>query len=89
MRWVIAIFALVLLALQLELWFSADRLPGLRQLERDIAAQNERNAALAQRNADYEAEIRSLKDGTDAAEERARSELGLVLPEETYFQFAQ
>jgi len=88
MRWTIALFALVLAALELELWFGDDRRPGLRELEREVAEQSAANQALAERNADLKAEISNLNQGTEAAEERARSELGLLKPDETFFQVA-
>jgi cell division protein FtsB len=89
MRWVILFLALTLLALQLEFWFGEDRRPGLMQAKQDVAAQSEWNRTLVERNADLEAEIRNLKQGVEAAEERARAELGLVLPTEDFFQFAR
>ena len=89
MRWVILFLSIALVGLQLELWFGKDRLPALRQLEQDLAAQSEINRELAERNADLEAEIDDLRNGRAAAEERARSELGLVLPDEGFYQFAR
>ena len=80
MRWLIAVLALALVALQIELWFSDDRVPALRELKRTVAEQSAVNQALAEENAGLKAEIQSLKTGDEAAEERARSELGLVLP---------
>jgi cell division protein FtsB len=88
MRWLIVFLSLTLIGLQFELWLADDRLPALRQLERDVAAQSERNSELAERNADLTAEIEDLLHGKAAAEERARAELGLSLPNETFFQFA-
>ena len=89
MRWTIVIFALVLVALQLELWFGDDRLPGLRALQGAVAEQTATNEALAQRNTDLGAEIVNLKQGKEAAEERARSELGMTRPDEVFFQIAE
>jgi cell division protein FtsB len=86
MRWVIALFAFVLAGLQIELWFGDDRLPRLRELEHSVAAQSAINQALGERNADLKAEISSLNLGNEAAEERARSQLGLVLPDESFYQ---
>jgi cell division protein FtsB len=89
MRWLILFLALALVAFQLELWLGDDRLPGLEQLKQDVAAQSEWNQGLAERNADLKAEIQNLREGDEAAEERARSELGLILPTEDFFQFAR
>ena len=89
MRWTIALFAFALIAMQAELWFGEDRRPGLRALQMEVAAQSATNQALVQRNAELKAEIVNLRESNEAAEERARSELGLVRPEETYFQIAE
>lgn len=89
MRWVIAMLALVLAALQVDLWFGDDRKPGLEMLRESVDAQSAHNQLLVERNDDLAAEVRSLTGGTEAAEERARSELGLTLPEETFYQLAE
>ncbi len=89
MRWVIAVFAFTLAVLQIELWLGDDRLPQLRELGQAVAEQSAANEALAERNADLKAEIANLRQGEEAAEERARSELGLVLPSETFYQLAR
>jgi cell division protein FtsB len=88
MRWIIAVFALILVALQLELWFGKDRRPELIELEREVAEQSAVNQELAERNADLEAERANLKQGTEAIEERARSDLGLTQPDEDFYQIA-
>jgi cell division protein FtsB len=86
MRPLIAFFALALVLLQYRLWASEDGLRELWQLEAEIAAQSDENARLAARNATLEAEVIDLKQGRDAAEERARSELGMVREDETFYQ---
>lgn len=89
MRWTIAFFAVALIAMQLEFWFGDDRRPGLEALRADVAEQSAIVQALAERNADLEAEIINLRESLEAAEEIARSELGLIHPEETYFQIVE
>ena len=89
MRWTIALFAFALVAMQLELWFGDERQPRLKQFEREVASQSATNRALAETNADLRAEITSLREGNEAAEERARSELGLIEPGETYYQIVE
>src|SRR5690606_15782511 len=62
---------------------------GLREvwrLEAQVAARTEENRRLAERNAALAAEVQDLKSGLAAAEGRARSELGLVLPDESFYQ---
>lgn len=89
MRWTIAVFAFVLSALQLELWFDDDRRPGLNSVARSVELQSRVNQELIERNADLAAEIVNLRQGQEAAEERARAELGLTLPQESYYQVAE
>ena len=86
MRVLIAIFALALALLQLKLWMSDGGLHELWELRAEVEAQSAENARLAARNAVLEAEVRDLKEGLDAIEERARSELGMVKRNETFYQ---
>ncbi|MBL8473752.1 MAG: cell division protein FtsB [Rhodocyclaceae bacterium] len=82
--------ALVLVAsvivLQYPLWLGKGGWLKVRQLEADLAAQRELNQTLEARNAEIDAEVRDLKTGLDAIEERARYELGLVKPDEMFVQ---
>jgi len=89
MRWIIALFAFVLVALQLELWFADDMRRELIQVREFVAEQSAINQSLIERNADTVAEIINLKESNEAAEERARSELGLALPGESFYQIAE
>jgi cell division protein FtsB len=86
MRVLIAVFALVLALLQLKLWMSDGWLRELADLKARVETQTAANAALAARNAALEAEVDDLKQGLDAVEERARSELGMVKRNETFYQ---
>jgi cell division protein FtsB len=86
MRVLIAMFALALALLQLKLWVSDSGIRELWELEAQVEAQSAENAALAERNAVLEAEVRDLKEGLDAVEERARTELGMVKSDETFYQ---
>ena len=86
MRWVIAALAVLVLVLQYRIWISADGTREVMRLDRAVAAQRAENLRLAARNDQLLAEVRDLKQGFAAIEERARSELGLVAPNETYYQ---
>jgi cell division protein FtsB len=55
-------------------------------LERQVLEQKRTNAGLAQRNGALDAEVRDLKQGSEAIEERARYELGLIKEDEIFFQ---
>lgn len=86
MRQLIALLLAALVVLQYELWVSEDGLREVWRLEDQVRAQTDENERLATRNAELEAEVLDLKQGLSAVEERARSELGMVRPDETFFQ---
>ena len=81
-----AILVLALLGLQYRLWISDDGVNEVRRLETAVLAQEHENAELAARNAQLAAEVENLKKGLDAVEERARSDLGMVRANETFYQ---
>lgn len=85
-RWLIVFLALAVLALQGQLWFADDGYRKTRDLRQAVAAQRRQNEELGIRNAALEAEVSNLKQGLDAAEERARTDLGLIGPGETFYQ---
>jgi cell division protein FtsB len=85
-RWIIVVLALAALAMQGQLWFSEDGYRKTRDLRQAVVEQNLQNAALKARNDALEAEVVNLKQGRDAAEERARTDLGLIGGSETFYQ---
>ena len=85
---VFILFAIVLL-LQYPLWFGNGSVVNLWRLEREIAAQEEENAHLRERNAALEAEVVDLKTGLEAIEERARAELGMIKKDEAFYQIIE
>ena len=88
MRLLIAALAVVLVLLQARLWLSNGGLREVWRLEAEVGRQIDNNERLAARNAALEAEVRDLKDGLAAAEERARTELGMIHTDETFYQIA-
>lgn len=86
MKPIMILLTVILLLLQYRLWFSHDGLPPLLHLNRSVEIQRQDNAVLQERNQVLAAEVQDLKSGLDALEERARSELGMVKPGETFFQ---
>jgi cell division protein FtsB len=86
MKWYAGILFAVVVALNYRIWISDDGRSDVRRLERSVAAQQATNAALSRRNEQLAAEVADLKGGLVAIEERARSELGMVGPDETFFQ---
>lgn len=86
MRWFIAALAAVVVLLQYRIWVSPDGVREVLRLDRAVAEQRAENERLQQRNQQLFAEVKDLKQGFAAVEERARSELGLIAPNETYYQ---
>jgi cell division protein FtsB len=81
-----AILATLLLALQYPLWIGKGSWMRVRELDNQLAQQRETNARLKTRNDALDAEVRDLKQGLDAAEERARLELGMIRKDEMFYQ---
>jgi cell division protein FtsB len=88
MRRIAALLAALLLAIQWPLWPGHGGWLRVWDLQRQLAARREANAELRQRNEDLTAEIRSLREGSEAIEERARDEMRMLRPDETFFQLA-
>lgn len=86
MRWLTLILVLAIAALQYPLWFGKGSWLRVWDVGQQISAQKSHNMALKTRNASLDAEVRDLKQGYEAIEERARSELGMVKRDEVFFQ---
>jgi cell division protein FtsB len=89
MKWLTWLLVALLILLQYPLWLGKGGLLRVWELERQVAAQREVNQSLESRNAALDAEVRDLKSGFEAIEERARYELGLVKPGEVFVQTPQ
>jgi cell division protein FtsB len=85
-RWLLLGLALVALTLQGQLWFSSSGFSKTQQLRSAVADQTAQNDLLNQRNLALEAEVVNLKQSLEAAEERARTDLGMIGPKETFYQ---
>ena len=81
----LALIALVAL-LQYPLWLGKGSWLRVWDIDQQVRAQRDTNQKLRARNAALDAEVRDLKQGTDAIEERARSELGMIKQDEIFFQ---
>jgi cell division protein FtsB len=88
MRFLMVVLAVILVLLQARLWLSNGGLREVWRLEGEVARRSEDNAQLAARNSALEAEVRDLRQGLAAAEERARTELGMIHDGETFYQIA-
>ena len=86
MKWLAASLFVVVLLLQYRLWLSGDGVHELSRLSTAVEKQTEENSELAARNQQLVAEVADLKAGMAAIEERARSELGMIGRNETFYQ---
>ena len=86
---VIAILLTALVVLQFQLWRGDRGMPGVWRLEATIAQQREDNARLEARNRRLAAEVHDLKEGLEAVEERARTDLGMIGRDETFYQLIE
>ncbi len=86
MKWLAIALGVVIAILQYRLWLSNSGERELAQMRAAVAQQQVQNAALVQRNQQLAAEVRDLKTGMAAIEERARSDLGMIASNETYYQ---
>ena len=89
MRLLALVLVVLIAALQWPLWAGKGGWMRVWELDQQIKAQRQMNDGLHARNAALEAEVRDLKTGYDAIEERARSELGMIKPEEVFFQVVE
>lgn len=86
MRISTAFFVLLLVLLQHRLWFGNGSMTEVRHLEKQISQMKEKNHQLKERNLSLTAEVLDLKQGQEAIEERARSEMGMIKYDETFYQ---
>jgi cell division protein FtsB len=86
MRWMLLILGIAAISLQAQLWFSDGGYRKTAHLRSAVAEQRLLNRQLVERNAALDAEVINLKQGLEAAEERARTDLGLIGPRETFYQ---
>jgi len=80
------LLAALIVLVQYPLWLGKGGWLRVWEVDRQIQAQRELNGRLKARNAALDAEVRDLKQGLEAIEERARSELGMIRQDEIFFQ---
>jgi cell division protein FtsB len=85
----IGLLSALLLLLQVRLWVSDDGYREVARLNALIDVQTDENTRLSQRNQRLEAEVVELRKGNAAVEERARADLGLIGPGETFYLFGE
>ena len=86
MRWLTLVLAALIIALQYPLWLGKGSWLKVWEVDQELKKQQSENERLKSRNAYLDAEVKDLKTGYEAIEERARSELGMVKQDEVFFQ---
>jgi cell division protein FtsB len=86
MRVITALLFIIVVLLQYRLWFGKNSVPDYYQLKSEVARQQLDNEKFKQRNKLLYADTDDLKRGTEAIEERARNELGMIKEGETFFR---
>ena len=86
MRYLAWIFIALIAALQYPMWLGKGGWLQVREYDRQVGLQRDANGKLKERNDALEADVRDLKTGFEAIEERARSELGMIRQDEVFFQ---
>jgi cell division protein FtsB len=89
MKILAAVLAALVVLLQFPLWLGKGGWLRVWDLDRQVQAQKDQNAKVQQRNVALDAEVRDLKQGLEAVEERARYELGMVKQDEVFFQIVE
>ncbi len=87
MKWIIFILILLFIALQAKMWVGDGSFSEVNQLSKANDSQQQENKMIKERNDSLAAEVKDLKQGLEAVEERARSELGMIKKKnETFYQ---
>ncbi len=89
MKPLIVLLAVLLGLVQFRLWVGDESLAEVWRLRLAIESQTSENVLLESRNQRLEADVRDLKNGLEAVEERARFELGMIRKDEIYFQIVE
>jgi cell division protein FtsB len=89
MKWLTLALAGLVVLIQYPLWLGKGGWLRVWEVDQQIHAQREINTRLKTRNGGLEAEVRDLKQGLEAIEERARSELGMIRQDEMFFQLLE
>jgi cell division protein FtsB len=89
MKLLAAIFVALIVLIQYPLWLGKGSWLRAWELDRQVEGQRANNRVLEARNAALAAEVRDLKQGIEAIEERARYELGMIRSDEVFFQIVE
>ena len=88
-RLLLVVLLALLAFLQWRLWWGEGGRQAVDGLQDEVSEQARENSGLQQRNAALAAEVEDLKSGEAAVEDRARSELGMIRPGETFYRVVE
>ena len=86
MRTLMIFLTLILAGTLYRVWVSDEGLREVWRLRNAVETQSTENEQLELRNSVLDAQVRDLKEGLEAVEENARSELGMTREGETFYQ---
>ncbi len=86
MKWLAAALLVAVILLQYRVWLSEDGVHEVARLRQAVDVQRTENEQLVERNRQLAAQVRDLKTGMEALEESARSDLGMIARNETFYQ---
>ncbi|MCK5092686.1 MAG: cell division protein FtsB [Gammaproteobacteria bacterium] len=89
MKWLFVILIILFIVLQQKIWVADGGMSDVFRIGSEVEQQKNTNTKLKERNQALEAEVRDLKQGLEAVEERARSELGMVKENEIFYQVVE
>ena len=89
MKALAAVLAIFLMAIQAQLWVGRGSIPHVAQLRTELGKAQADNDKARARNAQLQAELRDLREGLEMVEEKARSELGMVKPNEVFVHLSK
>ena len=89
MRLLTLILIIIFILLQMDIWFKEDGKKRTEELNQMIDTQQQENKEMMIRNSELEQEIKDLKDGTEALEEKARTEMGMIKEGEELYLIAK
>jgi cell division protein FtsB len=85
-RWVTALLVGLLVVIHGQMWFGRGSVTQVQELRNDVTTQQQANELARQQNEQLANEVRDLREGLEMVEETARSELGMVKPNEIFVQ---
>ena len=86
MRFIAVVLASLLVLIQYPLWLGKGGWLRVWDMQRQVDVAHAKVQELKERNTKLASEVNDLKEGTDAVEERARFELGMLKKGEVFIQ---